>query len=272
MSSCWASRPDTASKLPSCVQLVSALPRTVKPAWLATSLSAQPCQVALSGLPGVPPSSTMPVGVGVLSTIAFTKSVPSLQRSSAARGDEVLAGLAADIGAVVDGHEDAGLGRFLDGRQQRLAGVGEHDDDVDLLGDVGAHVGDRLGGVAAGRRVDDLLHVGIGQRLLDELHRGDAAPDVLAEAVGIGDGQRAVAGLANASPSSTSAPARAARASAGWRRARRPRPSPGRRPRSCRAPASSCPGRFPGQCCAGNRDARRQGKSRRQCLCKSQHW
>ena len=78
-----------------------------------------------------------------------------------------------------------------------VAGVGEDDDHVDLLGDVGAHVGDRLGRVAARRGVDDLLDVGIGQRLGDELHLGDLAPDVLAEAVGVGDGQRAVAGLAD---------------------------------------------------------------------------
>ena len=41
------------------------------------------------------------------------------------------------------------------------------------------------------------LMFGIGQRLGDELHLGDLAPDVLAEAVGVGHGQRAVPGLAH---------------------------------------------------------------------------
>ena len=41
------------------------------------------------------------------------------------------------------------------------------------------------------------LMFGIGQRLGDELHLGDLAPDVLAEAVGERDGDVAVAGLAD---------------------------------------------------------------------------
>ena len=66
--------------------------------------------------------------------------------------EEVLARLAArrrDVGH----HLDARLGRLLRGRQHRLAGVREHGDDVGTLGDQAAHVGDRLGCVAARRGV-----------------------------------------------------------------------------------------------------------------------
>ena len=112
-------------------------------------------------------------------------------------GDEILARLAADIGPVVQDDEDAGLGGLLDGREQRRPGIGEDHDHIDLLSDVSAHVGDRLGGVAAGRGVDDLLDARISQRLGDEFHLGDLTPDVFAEAVGIGDREIAMPGLAD---------------------------------------------------------------------------
>ena len=165
---------------------------------LAISCSEHFCQPALRPLPGVPPSSTIVVG----SFLEFSHDHFDEVRAERAEvlgdsGHEILAGLAADIGAVVKDDENAGLGGLLDGRQQRRPGIGEDHDDVDLLRDKGAHVGDRLGGVAAGRGVDDLLDARIGQRLLDEFHLGDLAPDILAEAVGIGDGEIAVPGLAD---------------------------------------------------------------------------
>src|SRR5262249_48420309 len=74
---------------------------------------------------------------------------------------------------------------------------GEDHDHIDLLGDIGAHVGHRLGRVAGRRGVDDLLDARIRERLQDEFHLGDLAPDVLAEAVRVGDREIAVPGFAD---------------------------------------------------------------------------
>src|SRR5580692_7832194 len=57
-----------------------------------------------------------------------------------------------------------------------------------------------LGRVSAGRRVDELFDFWIGQRLEDKFHLGDLAPDILPKAVGVGDRERAVAGLADVVP------------------------------------------------------------------------
>jgi hypothetical protein len=69
--------------------------------------------------------------------------------------------------------------------------VGEDHDHVNALCDVGTQVGNGLGSIAARRSIEDASNLGIGQCLLDELHGGDASPDVLAEAVGIGHGNLA---------------------------------------------------------------------------------
>ena len=127
----------------------------------------------------------------------MTKSVPRVAEIFSDGRDEVLARFATDVGAVVKNDEYAGLGGFLDRRQQRRPGIGENDNHIDLLRDKGPHIGDRLGGVAASRGVNDLFDVRIRQRLLDEFHLGDLAPDVLAEPVGIGHGKCAVPGFAD---------------------------------------------------------------------------
>ena len=90
-------------------------------------------------------------------------------------------------------HDDSRLGRLLHGRQQRLTGVREGGDDVDLLSDQAPHVRDRLSRLGTGVRVDDLSDLRVAECLKHELHVGDLAPDVLAEAVGQSDGEVAVA-------------------------------------------------------------------------------